>query len=148
MSIELIKQLRELTGLSVIECKKALEQAKFDLEKAKAILKARAGEFAAKKAERATNQGIVTAYIHPNKKTGVLLTLLCETDFVAKNNDFQELAHELTLQLAALNAASVSALLEQSWIKDSTKSIKQLVQEYIAKVGENIKVGEFKRFTL
>mgnify|MGYP001612873540 CR=1 FL=1 len=95
--------------------------------------------------ERKAGQGIVASYIHPTQKVGVLLELNCETDFVAKSDDFQNLSHELCLQIAALGDEE-TPLLEQSWIKDETKTIKDLVDEHIAKFGENIVVKRFIRY--
>lgn len=147
ISIDLIKQLRSETGVSISECKKALEEAKGDIEKAKNILKKMGEKFAAKKKERETGQGIIASYIHPNKKIGVLLDLRCETDFVAESQDFQNLAHELCLQIAAIDVDE-TPLLEQNWIKDETKRIKDLIGEYIAKIGENIVVKRFTRYQI
>ncbi|MCJ7786890.1 elongation factor Ts, partial [Patescibacteria group bacterium] len=101
--IEQIKKLREETGISISECKKALEASKGNLEKAKVILKEWGKEFSKKKIERETKQGIVEGYIHPGKKIGVMVELNCESDFVARSEDFQKLAHENCLQAAAMN---------------------------------------------
>lgn len=145
VTIKQIKKLREQTGVSISECQKALTQAKGDLEKAKAILRKRGKALAQQKSQRATCQGIVESYIHTNKKVGVLLELNCETDFVAKSPDFQNLAHELCLQIAGVRDDE-TPLLKQSWIKDETKTVKELVDEYIAKVGENITIKRFVRY--
>lgn len=145
--IDKIKQLREETGVSIGECEAALKEAGGDIGKAKEILKKMGKEVAKKKAERTTGQGIIDSYIHPNKKVGVLLELGCETDFVAKSPDFQALAHELCLQIAALPDEEIS-LPEQPWIKDETKMVKDLIDEYIAKVGENIVVKRFIRYQI
>jgi len=145
--VEKIKKLREETEISIAECKKALEEAKGDLEKAKEILKKRYGEMAKKRKERETKEGIIEAYIHPGKKIGVLLELRCESDFVAKNPEFQKLAHELCLQIAAIDPKEVP-LLEQNWIRDESKKIKDLISEYIAKFDENITVERFARFQI
>jgi elongation factor Ts len=145
--VEKIKKLREETEISIAECKKALEEAKGDLEKAKEILKKRYGEMAKKRKERETKEGIIEAYIHPGGKIGVLLELRCESDFVAKNPEFQKLAHELCLQIAAVDPEEIP-LLEQNWIRDESKKIKDLISEYIAKFDENIIVGRFVRFQI
>ena len=147
MEIEKIKKLREETEISISECKKALEEAKGDLDKAKEILKRRYGEIAKKRKEREAKEGIVEAYIHPGKKIGVLLELRCESDFVAKNPEFQKLAHELCLQIAAIDPQEIP-LLEQSWIRDESKKIKDLISEYVAKFDENIVVEKFARFQI
>ncbi len=146
VSINQIKQLREETSVSISECKKALEEAKGDFQKAKEILKKWGKELAKKKAERKVSQGIVESYIHPNKKIGVILELNCETDFVAKNKDFQNLAHELCLQIAAIGENP--PLLSQPWIRDESKKIQDLINEYIAKLGENIVIKRFERYEI
>lgn len=149
MNIELIKKLREQTGVSITECKKALEQAGHNIEKALGLLEKSAVKIAARKAQRETKQGIIDSYIHANKKIGVLLELLCETDFVAKSREFQTLAHELCLHIAALEEGEDSPpLLQQPWIKDPQKTIKVLIDDYVAKLGENIKIGRISKFSL
>ncbi len=95
--------------------------------------------------EKELNQGVIEAYIHPNKKIGALVELRCETDFVARTEEFKKLAHELCLQIAAMNPKK-SSLMRQSWIKDEAKTVKDLVEEYIAKLGENIIVKRFVRY--
>src|SRR3989344_1010392 len=147
ISINQIKQLREETGVSISECKKALTEADGDMEKARAVLKDRSKELASKKKDRATCQGIIESYIHTNKKLGVLLELNCETDFAAKADDFKNLAHALCLQIAGMGDTEIP-LLEQPWIKDASKTVKELVDEYIAKVGEKIVVKKFVRYEL
>lgn len=146
IKIEQIKELREETAVSVQDCKKALIEARGDLKKAKEILKKWGKDLAAKKATRTTEQGVIISYIHPNKKIGVLLELDCETDFVAKSSGFQNLAHELCLQIAATREEN--PLLEQFWIKDQTKTIKDLINDYISKTGENIVVKRFTRYEI
>jgi len=147
INIDKIKQLREETCVSVSECKKALEQARGDFDKAKEILKKWGRELANKKSGREAAIGIIESYIHPDKRKGVLLELRCETDFVAKSDDFEKLAHELCLQIAAMDPAE-DDLSKQSWIKDETKTIKELIDEYIAKLGENIVVKRFVRYEI
>ncbi len=147
MDIEKIKQLRQESGISLAECKKALEESQGDLERAKEILRERGIEISAKKSERETKEGIVSAYIHPNKKVGAMIILGCESDFVAKSDDFQKLAHELCLQIAA-SPFEETPLLEQAWIKDDKKTIKDLINEYIAKFGENITLKDFIRYKI
>ena len=145
--IDKIKQLRAETEVSITECKKALEAAGGNLEKAKEILRKWGKELAQKKREKETVQGIIESYIHPNQKIGVLLELNCETDFVAKSKDFQWLAHELCLQVAAMGDEEIP-LLRQPWIKDETKTVKDLIDEYVAKLGENIIVKKFIRYKI
>jgi len=146
-SIDQIKKLREETGISISECKKALEEARGDIGKAKEILKKWGKDFAKKKIEKETKQGIIESYIHSNKRVGVIIELRCETDFVAKNADFQKLAHELCLQIAAINPEEIS-LFEQPWIRDETKTVKDLIEEHIVKLGENVVLEKFIRYEL
>lgn len=148
MSIDAIKELRELTGLSFNEIRKALEECNGDKNKALDYLRERGATIAKKKSSRATGEGIIESYIHPNKKVGVLLELLCETDFVARNPLFIELAHDCTMHVAAMNPASLSELLSQPFIKDASKTVNQLITELIAKLGENIKISRFERFSI
>ena len=145
--IDQIKKLRSETSVSITECEKALKEAKGDMGKAKEILRKWGQSFAEQKKDRVTNQGLIDSYIHPNKKVGVLLELNCETDFVARGEYFQALAHELCLQIAGMGDEE-TPLLSQPWIKDQTKTIKDLVQEQISKTGENITIKRFTRFQL
>jgi len=146
-TIDQIKQLREETAVSISDCKKALEKAGGDFKKAKEILKKMGKDLAGKRTGRETQQGIIESYIHPNKKIGVLLELNCETDFVAKSPDFRELAHELCLQIAAVRDEEIPVL-EQLWIKDQNRTVKDLIDEYIAKTGENITIKKFERYEI
>ena len=108
VTTDLIKELRESTGVSVMQCKKALEEAGGDVEKALVILRKKSGELSAKKADRKFNAGTVQSYIHSNGTLGVMLELNCESDFVAKSSDFKNLSHEICLQIAALKPLFVS----------------------------------------
>ncbi len=149
MSIKLddIKKLREQTRAGIADCKEALSQSKGNMEKAKAWLKQKGFDRAAAKSEREVKSGVVDVYSHSGK-VGVLIELLCETDFVARTEDFQNLAHELSLQIASMNPASVEDLLSQEYIRDATLTIDQLIKSVIAKLGENIQVGRFERLAL
>ena len=147
-TIDQIKKLRELTGISISECKKALEAAGDDMEKAKALLKEWGKEVAEKKQERAVGEGLVASYVHTTGKVGSLVLVRCETDFVARSADFQHLCHELALQVASMEADSADDLLRQEYIKDPAKTVKEFVGEYVAKIGENIVVEKFARFSL
>jgi len=193
ISIDQIKKLREETGISLTEVKKALEQANGDPEKAKELLRIWGKTLADKKTTREVRQGIIDTYIHPNCKTGVLLDIRCESDFVTKLPDFKNLAHEICLQIAAMKPLFVSesdipeefldgetkiyteqvadsgkpenivkqiiegklkkykegvSLLSQPWIKDDSKTIKNLIEDTTAKVGENIEVKRFSRYEI
>ena len=146
--IEQIKKLREESQASIADCRKALEESKGDYKKALTWLKKRGAEIAEKKAERETSQGVVEAYIHGKGKIGVLVTLLCETDFVAITEEFKKLAHEIAMQISAMNPKDVKSLLAQEYIRDSKVTIDELIKEAIGKIGENIKVREFSRIEL
>lgn len=155
--IDKIKRLREQTGISVSECKKALEEARGDIERAKEVLRKKGKEFAEKKTAREASQGLIASYIHNNKKLGVLLDIRCESDFVAKSDDFQALAKEICMQIAAMAPSSIdkpgekekdAPLLSQPWIKDESRTIKDLIDEYVARVGENIKAERFERYEI
>src|SRR5258708_10702235 len=143
-----IKKVKEVTGAGVMRVKKVLEEVKGDEGKAIEILRKEGFEKASKKGERITSQGIVSSYIHHSKKVGVLVELLCETDFVARNELFEELGINIALQIASMNPKDVKELEGQDFIKDTSKKITDLVKEVIAKTGENIKIGKFARIEL
>jgi elongation factor Ts len=200
ISAELVKELREKTGASIMECRNALVESGGDLEKAMDNLRKRGKEKAAKKADRATAEGVIVSYIHGNKKIAAMVELLCETDFVAKNAEFQELAYDLAMHIAALDPKYISSenidekekleyekfareefasepaspagknkpadliekivmgkakkhfdeisLLSQSFVKNPDTTVEDLIKEKIAKIGENIQVGNFVRFEI
>lgn len=148
VDIDQLKKLREDTGVSISECNKALAEAKGDFQKAKEILKQWGKDFAKERVEKEVGQGIIESYIHSNKKVGAMVELCCETDFVAKNPDFQKLAHELAMQIAAINPSEKTPLLSQPWIRDESRTIKDLIDEYIAKLGENIIIKRFIRYEI
>ena len=143
-----LKRLREETSAGVSDCRQALEDTNGDYQKAKKLLVARGMEKAAKKADREASQGIIESYIHANGKVGVLIELRCETDFVARTDDFQALAHELCLQVAAMKPKDVAELLKTAYIRDAAVTIEALIKQAIAKVGENITVAKFTRMEL
>lgn len=147
VTVDQIRQLRQETCISISECKKALEEASGDIEKAKKILKGMGRELAMKKTGRETKEGVIECYIHSGKKIGAMVEVLCETDFVARNPDFQKLAHEICLQLVAVHPEEIP-LLEQPWIKDESKTIKDLIDNNILKLGENIIIGRFIRYEI
>jgi elongation factor Ts len=193
VTIDQIKQLRDETGVSPTEIKKALEEAKGDTEKAKELLRIWGKKVLNKKTDRETKSGLIETYLHPNAKAGVLLDIRCETDFVAKSADFKNLAHEICLQVVAMKPLYVSendipeefldgeikiyteqlkdsgkpeniakqilegklnkykqeiSLLSQLWIKDDSKTIKNIIEDTVGKVGENIEVKRFARFEI
>jgi len=140
----MVQKLREATGAGVMDCRKALVEAEGDFEKAMKIIEEKGVAKMEKRAGRETGAGFVESYVH-NGRIGVLLELRAETDFVVRSEPFQKLAHELTMQISAMNPQSREELLEQEYIKDSSKKVKDLVTETIAKVGENISVNQFYR---
>lgn len=142
-----VKNLRDRTGASMMDCKKALTEVNGDEEKALKALKEKGQLIAEKKSSRQAGDGIVEAYIHSNKKMGVLLELRCETDFVARNDEFKTLAHEIAMHIAAMDSEKDS-LLKEPFVKDSEKTIKDIIDEKIAKLGENIQIGKFIRLEL
>lgn len=147
-SLDDLKKLREATSAGVADCRQALEDAAGNYEKAKKLLIERGLEKAAKKEGKETSQGVIASYVHATGKVGVLLELRCETDFVARTDEFKNLAHELTLQIAAMNPKDVKALLASPYIRDAGQTMEQLVKITIAKVGENITIARFTRFAL
>ena len=148
ISVEEVKKLRELTDGGVMECKKALEEAKGNLKKAQEILAKKGAAKAAKKKDRETSQGYVATYTHNTGKVGVILELLSETDFVARNEGFRQLAHDLCLQIASMDPKNDKELLKQDFIKEPGKTIKEVLETTIAKFGENIQLGRFERFQI
>ncbi|NQV92935.1 elongation factor Ts [Candidatus Kaiserbacteria bacterium] len=195
VTMDQIKELRELTGISVMQCKKALEEAQGDMEKAKVILRKQGSDIALKKSERGLGAGVVESYIHNTKQVGAIVVLSCETDFVAKNEGFIQLAREIAMQVAAtapqfsrredVTEEDTSAaeevfrkeieeqvgdkpkemqekilqgkidsflkekiLLEQDYIKDSSLTIKGLIDSATQKFGENIAISHFARYSV
>jgi len=130
-----------------MECKRALQEANGDFDKAISIIHEEGLVRADKKKERTTGAGLLESYVH-NERVGVLLELRCETDFVGRSKEFRELAHDLAMQIAAMNPANVDDLLKQMYIKDETLTIEDLIKRAIAKVGENIKVERFCRYEI
>lgn len=147
ISITQIKKLREATNAGVMDCRKALEEAKGDEKKAEALLKQWGIERSAKKADRETKSGLVESYVHGGR-VGVLVEVLCETDFVARTDAFKVLVHEVALQIASMDPKDVKALLKQEYIRDTKQTIESLVKQAIGKLGENIQISRFTRFVL
>lgn len=142
-----VVKLREITGAGVMDCKKALEDAKGDIEEAKKIIHEKGLAKVEKRAEREAGAGMIYSYVH-NERIGVLVDVRAETDFVVHSDPFKDLVREVAMQVAAMGAENIDALLAQPYIKDEKKTIKDLVNEVIAKVGENIKVRAFSRLEL
>lgn len=195
VTVDQIKELREQTGISVMQCKKALEEAEGDMEKAKVLLRKKSGDIAAKKSERGLGAGVVESYIHNTRQVGSMIVLSCETDFVAKNEEFVALARDIAMQIAATSPQFINRddvveadtkaaeevfrkeikeqvkdkseemqekilqgkidsflkekiLLEQDYIKDSSLTIKNLIEAATQKFGENIVISNFKRYSV
>ena len=159
----MVKELRDASGSGVMDAKRALEEADGDMQQAATILRERGLAAAAKRTDRETGQGVIDTYIHAGGRIGALVEVNCETDFVANTDEFRALVHEVAMQVAAMDPAVITAeerepelegadeevaLLSQPWVKDSSKSIAELVQDAMAKTGENIRVRRFARFEL
>lgn len=163
VTAEKVKELRELTGAGMLDCKKALEEAAGDLARAAEILKQKGFAMAAKRAERATAEGLVQAYIHHDGRLGALVEVNCESDFVARTEDFRQLVQDIALQVAGTGPRYLSpeeipdgsegdprqlCLLLQPFIRDESVTIQELITDTIRKTGENIRVRRFARFEL
>jgi elongation factor Ts len=163
VSAETVKELRDLTGAGMLDCKKALEEAKGEMDKAKEILRQRGVAMAEKKAAAEARQGLVEGYVHPDGRLGALVELNCQTDFVARTDEFRALAHDLAMQVAATDPQHIApnelpagsdgnpqelCLLAQPFIRDPSRTIQDLINDAIAKTGENIRVRRFARFHL
>jgi len=142
-----IVKLRKETGAGVMDCKKALDDAGGDYAKAKALIVERGAAKATKRQERKTGAGVLEAYIH-NGRIGVLVEVRCETDFVAKNDTFKGLAHDVAMHIASMDPATVEELLAQPFVRDESVTVQDLVTQAIAKTGENIKIERFCRYEI
>lgn len=147
ISSQEIKKLRVITGAGVMDCKKALEEARGDFGKAQKILASNAQAIAKKKSQRSVQSGLVVSYVHADK-IGVLLEIACESDFVARNQEFQNLAHEIAMQIASMAPKNLDELFSQNYIRDESIKIKNLLEQSISKIGENIQIKRFVRFEL
>ncbi|OHA02829.1 MAG: hypothetical protein A3C92_01410 [Candidatus Sungbacteria bacterium RIFCSPHIGHO2_02_FULL_53_17] len=148
ISAEAIKILRGRTGAGISDIKKALEDAGGDQTAAEALIEQRLGTSAGKRTGRDTTAGVVEAYIHSNTHIGVLLALSCETDFVARNPAFRQLAHDIAMHIAAMAPKDTAMLTSQPFVKDPGKNVSDIVNESIGRFGENIKIVEFTRFEI
>lgn len=146
--IDKIKSLRDSTGLSLNEIKKALTEANGDEGRAREILQELGVKMAAKKSARQVKEGVIESYIHNTRKVGSIVVLLCETDFVARNIEFQKLAKDLAIHITAMKPGSVGEFLEQPFIRDQDITIKDLINQHIAKLGENIQIDRFEVFEI
>ncbi len=158
-----IKRLREETGAGVMDAKRALEEASGDFDEARKIVQQQGIAAAVKRSERETSQGVIEAYIHGQGRIGALVEVQCETDFVARTDTFKQLARDIAMQVAAMNPLGLTAedipedisgnreeyaLLKQSFIREPSQTIEDLVKSAIGQTGENIKIGKFSRFEL
>jgi elongation factor Ts len=143
-SVNAIQKLRDATGAGVMECKRALADASGDFDAAVKLIRERGLSKVEKRAGRETGAGLIRSYVH-NERIGVLLDLRAETDFVVRSEPFQELARELTMQIAATNPKDAEELLAQPYVRDESKTVGDLVNDLIARVGENVRIGGFSR---
>ncbi|TRZ51915.1 elongation factor Ts [bacterium] len=146
--ISKLKQLREETGVSFSLCKKALEESKNNIEKAKKLLNKWGIAKAKDKSDRSTAAGAIFSYVHHNKKVASLIKLACETDFVSGNKEFQVLGQELAMQVASVLAETNDEFLNQEYIRDPSKKVNDLIKEAVLKFGENIKLVKFIRWSI
>ena len=143
-----IAGLRNETGAGVMDCKEALIKAKGNKEKALEILKLMGKDKAKKRADRMTKSGLIDCYVHKGSRIGAMVELLCETDFVARTDDFKKLAHNLGMQVVSMSAKDVKELLKETYIFDDKKVIADLIEEITAKTGEKCEIKRFVRFEL
>lgn len=163
ISLALVKELREQSGAGIMQCRNALVEAQGNRGRALEFLKKQGLLKAKEKAERTTAEGLIEAYVHTGGRVGAMVEVNCETDFVARTSEFKKLAHQLAMQIAAMDPQFVSeeevpegadiepqsaCLLLQPYIKDPERSVQDIITETIARVGENIKVSRFARFEL
>lgn len=148
ISAEAVKELRDKTGVSMMECKKALEEAQGDVAKAMEVLGARAQAAAAKKADRVLAAGSVGAYVHGNGQVGAMVVLSCETDFVSKNEEFASIARDLAMHVSAMMPSNVEELMEQPFVKNPEKTVAQIVSDATQKFGERTEVTSFGRYSV
>ena len=159
----LVKALRDQTGAGIMDCKQALEGSGGNLEQAAEALRAKGLADSAKRTGRATNEGVIESYVHTGSRVGAIVELGCESDFVARTPEFQQLAHDIAMQVAAMSPVYVSpddladdesrpaaqvALLAQPFIKNNSSSVGELVRELAAKTGENVRVVRFQRLAV
>lgn len=140
ITVDQIKKLRDETGLGIMDVRKALTESDGDTKKAKAWLEKKGLKRAEEKAERDTSAGYVFSYVHFNGKVGSLIKIACETDFVAKTEDFQNLGKEIAMQVASMKPESVEELLKQDYLRDPSKTIEGMIKNLSGKTGENIRI--------
>lgn len=143
-----IKVLRDETGVSVMQCKRAVEEAGGDMEKARVILRKQGSEAASKKSDRTLGAGTIAAYVHTTRQVAALVALSCETDFVSKNEEFTALARDIAMHVTAMNPETTEDLLAQSFIKDESKTVHDLLNEATQKFGERIAMTAMSRLSV
>ncbi len=141
-----IKQLREETGAGMMDCKKALDEAEGNYDRAKEIVRERGLMKADKKSDRETKEGYIASYVHTNNKVASMVEILCETDFVARNDEFQGMARNIAMQVVSMNPATVEELLEQDYLREPSLTIQDYVKEISGKIGEKFVVNRFVRY--
>ena len=148
ISADIVKELRDKTGVSVMECKKALVAAEGDMDKALAILKERSAAMVEKKQDRELAAGTVASYVHNTGQVGAMVVLSSETDFVSKNEEFTNLARDIAMHAAAMRSADTQILLAEPFIKDNSKTVGDLISAAIQKFGERIEVSKLDIFSI
>ncbi len=146
-NVQDVQKLREITGAGVMECKKALEEAGGDFDKAIQVIHEKGLAKVEKRSDKETSAGLIFSYVH-NERIGVLVDLRAETDFVVRSDPFRNLAKELAMQIAASAPLNIDELLNSPYIRDESKTIKNLIEETIGLVGENIKINNFSRLEI
>ncbi|OGD61239.1 translation elongation factor Ts [Candidatus Berkelbacteria bacterium RIFCSPLOWO2_01_FULL_50_28] len=146
-NVELIKKLRAQTGLGMHDIKKALDESNDNEANALVLLKEWGLSTVAKKSDRATSQGLVESYVHGGR-LGAIVEVNCETDFVARNDEFKAFVKDIAMQVASMNPQDVEELLKQDYFRDPSKTIEELLTEVISKIGENVRISRFQRFEL
>lgn len=141
-----VKKLREETGAGMMDCKKALDEADGNMEQAKELVRQRGLAKAEKKADRETKEGYIASYVHTNNKMAALVELLCETDYVARNEEFQQLAQEIARQVVAMSPETVEELLAQESIRQGSRTIDEMIKELSGKIGEKFVLNRFIRY--
>jgi len=148
ITVEQIKELRERTNVSIAICKKALEEADGNMEEAIKVLKVEGAKIADKKSDRELKAGMISSYIHATKQVGVLLEVRTETDFVAKNEDFQKIVYDIAMHIAASNPTNIDDLFQQQYIKNPELTVGELIKQSIQKFGENMEISNFTRYSI
>lgn len=143
-----VKKLREETGAGMMDCKKALDEAKGNFDEAKEIVRQKGLARAEKKADRETKEGYIASYVHATGKTAALVEILCETDFVARNEEFQSMARDVAMQVVAMTPADTQELLGQDFIKDPSMTVQDVVKGLSGKIGEKFEINRFVRYTV